>query len=140
MARRGAAHAQFDVHDTADGESETRHGRLDHESAGAARMGKVVSLIWAGSLEQGHRGLGRATAAGWLGEGAATRAAPWLGDDHRGLGAAGCGWEPGRSAGCRAGRVPRCRCDGCVGHGRREGIRTGGEASPAKGRARLPLR
>jgi hypothetical protein len=78
-------------------------------------MGKVVSLVWAGSLEQWHGGLGRATAAGWHGEGAATRAVPWLGDDRRGLGAVGCGWEPGRSASCRARRVPWCRCDGCVG-------------------------
>jgi hypothetical protein len=48
-------------------------------------MGKIASLVWLGSLAQGRRGHGRATAASWLGDGATTRAAPWLGHGHRGL-------------------------------------------------------
>jgi hypothetical protein len=52
-------------------------------------MGKIASLVWAGSPEQGCRGHGHATAAGWLGEGAATRATPWLGHGRRGLAMAG---------------------------------------------------
>jgi hypothetical protein len=57
-------------------------------------MGKIASLVWSGSLEQGRKGHGRATAAGWLGEGAATRAAPWLGHGRKGLAMAGA-WPPG---------------------------------------------
>lgn len=54
-----------------------------------AWMGKIASLVWAGSPKQGSRGHGRATAAGWLSEGAATRVAPWLGHGRRGLAMAG---------------------------------------------------